>query len=113
MNRTLKTDNGKLLLYASATTAPKQRLRSVKTATETMAKQLKMGFEVVPQSRGSQIYVYYMQGTEEPVPIYCDEGKNGDLQEILGRLRNMMFVLSFHPKHTALKQVRGTIIKLS
>jgi hypothetical protein len=105
-----KNDSGKLMVYASTVSSPKQRLRSVSTATEKMAKQLNMDFEVVKQREGcGQIYVYYEQGGDEPIPIYCDEGKTGDLQEIHSRLRNMMFVLSFHPRHTALKQARKAL----
>jgi len=110
----LRNDTGKLVLCASNISAPKQRLQSVRVAAEETANQLKLGFAVVSQQRGfPQIYVYYEYGNEEPIPIYCDEGKTGDLQEIVARLRNMMYVLSFHPKHTALAQVRSSIMKLS
>lgn len=109
-----RNDSGNLLVYASNVSAPKQRLQSVRTATEKMAHQLNLGFKMVSQQRGcAQIYVYYEYGKDEPIPIYCDEGKTGDLQEIASRLKNMMFVLSFHPKHTALAQVRNSIMKLS
>jgi hypothetical protein len=79
-----------------------------------MARQLNLDFEMVPQQPGcGQIYVYYEYGNDEPIPIYCDEGKTGDLQEIVARLKNMIFVLSFHPRHTTLAQVRNSIMKLS
>jgi hypothetical protein len=35
------------------------------------------------------------------------------LEEISGKLRNMMFVLSFHPNHSALKEMRSELLKLS
>ena len=106
-----KNDSGKLMVYASTAFSSRQRLHSVRTAAEKMAKQLNLNFEMVPQHSGaSQIYVYYEQGEEEPIPIYCDEGKDGDLAEIQARLRNMMFVLSFHPKHAALRQARYTLL---
>ena len=109
-----KNDSGKLMVYASAASVPKQRLQSVKSATEKMAKQLNLDFEMVKQTqRNSPIYVYYECGGEEPVPIYCDEGKTGDLSEISAKIRNMMFVLSFHPRHTALKQARKALFTLS
>ncbi len=109
-----KNDSGKLMVYASTTASPKQRLQSVKTATEKMAKQLNMDFELVRQTKGSaSIYVYYENGNDEPIPIYCDEGKNGDLTEISSKLRNMMFVLSFHPRHAALKQARKALFAYS
>jgi hypothetical protein len=109
-----KSNPGKLMVYASKTSSPKRRLRSVTAATEKTAEQLNLDFEMVPQKRGcQQIYVYYGHGDDEPIPIYWDEGKKSGTQEIKARLRNMMFVLSFHPRHTALKQMRSTIMKLS
>lgn len=102
-----KNDLGKLTVHASQ---PNQRLQSVKTATEKMAKQLNLSFEMVKQQHGpGPIYVYYQCGEEEPIPIYCDEGKTGDSTEISSRIRSMMFVLSFHPQHSALKHARKAL----
>jgi hypothetical protein len=79
-----------------------------------MAKLLNLDFEVVSSRKSySPIYVYYENGEDEPVPIYCDEGKTYELQEICATLRNMMFVLSFHPKNAALRQAREAITRLS
>jgi len=101
------------MVYASAASAPRERLQSVRAATETTAKQLNFDFEIVKQQRDSPIYVYYEEGDQEPVPLYCDEGKTGDLKEIQAKLKSMMFVLSFHPKHTALKSARKVLFTLS
>lgn len=110
----LRNDTGKLVLYASHTSVSKQRLKSVRLATEKMANQLNLGFEMVPQQlHCTQIYVYYKRGKEEPIPLYCDKGKTGDLPEIAAQLRNMMYVLSFHPRHTALAPLRNSLMKLS
>jgi hypothetical protein len=92
----------------------KKRLASVRTATEKTAKLLNLEFEMVRfRNSFSQIYVYYENGDDEPIPLYCDKGKAGDLQEICATLRKMVFVLSFHPKHSALKQARSAIMRLS
>jgi len=110
-----KENNGKLMVYAS-TSAPRQkRLESVKTATQETAKRLNLDFKLVKlDTAGSPIYVYYEEtGCEEPIPLYCDEGKMSDLEGICSALRSMMFVLSFHPKHSALKSMRKEILKLS
>lgn len=103
-----KNGCGKLLVTASTDAPHKKRLQSVKMATEEMAKLIHLDVEI-KQSRKSYapIYVYYENGDDEPVPIYCDEGKTFELPEICTTLRNMMFVLSFHPKNSALKQVRN------
>jgi hypothetical protein len=109
-----KSDCGKLLVYASVDVPRKERLQSVRAATEKTAKLLNLGFEVVRFRKNfSQIYVYYENGDDEPIPIYSDEGKAYDLQEICATLRNMMFVLSFHPRHSALRQTRKEIMRLS
>ena len=109
-----RNNYGRLLLYASADAPQKKRLCSVRTATEETARLLNLDFEVIKFRKGfSQIYVYYENGDDEPVPIYCDEGKRYDPQEICKSLRSMMFVLSFHPKNSALRQMRRDIITLS
>lgn len=103
------------MVYASTGIPPRKRLESVRTAAQQTAKRLNLDFEVVKVDRAaSPIYVYYEESEDgEPIPLYCDEGKMSDLEEISSALRNMMFVLSFHPKHSALKQMREELLKLS
>jgi hypothetical protein len=110
----LNGQDGKLLVYASSFAPRESRLKPVSTAAEKMAKLLNVNMEVKRfRKRFTPIYVYYKNGDEEPIPIYCDNGNTMDTQEIYTMLRNMMFVLSFHPKHSALKQVRKDIIHFS
>ncbi len=105
---------GKLLVHASSGCSQKSRLHQVKKAAEKTARMLDMGYEVVSSNRiYSPIYVYYENGDDEPIPIYCDEGKEFELQEICATLKNMMFVLSFHPQNSALKRARPAIMRLS
>lgn len=110
-----KENNGKLMVYASNGSPQRKRLESVRTATRQTAKQLNLSFEMVKlNGASSPIYVYYEDdGADEPIPLYCDQGKISGLDEISSALRSMMFVLSFHPKHTALRQMRKEILKLS
>ena len=110
-----KENNGKLMVYASSGVPHRKRLESVRTAAQQTAKRLNLNFEMVKlNGAASPIYVYYEDdGDDEPIPLYCDEGKMSDLDEICSTLRGMMFVLSFHPKHTALRQMRKEILKLS
>jgi hypothetical protein len=106
-----RNNYGRLLVYASAAAPHKKRLQSVRSATEETAKLLNLEFGMVKFRPGfSQIYVYYENGCDEPIPIYCDEGKRFGLEEIRSRLRKMMFVLSFHPRHSALKRMRPELI---
>jgi hypothetical protein len=110
-----KENCGKLMVYTSSGVPGRKRLDSVKTAARATAQRLKLDFEMVKLDKaGSPIYVYYEEkGDEEPIPLYCDEGKRSDLEEISSALRNMMFVLSFHPKHSVLRQMRGELLKVS
>ncbi len=106
--------NGKLLVYASSFTSRGSRMKSVSMAAEKMARMLNLNVEVVTfREKFAPIYVYYKNGDEEPIPIYCNKGEKSDIQEICKALRNMMFVLSFHPKHSALKQMRKEIMRCS
>lgn len=106
---------GKLTVYASTCVPFRKRLNSVRTATQETAKRLNLDFEMVKLDRvDSPIYVYYKENADdESIPIYCDEGKKSDLDGISSALRSMIFVLSFHPKHSALQQIRNEILKLS
>jgi hypothetical protein len=109
-----KNDCGKLMVYTSTAAPHRKRLQSVKTAAEETAKGLKMGFEVVRFRKSfSQIYVYYENSGDEPIPIYCDGGKTNDIREIGAALKSMMFVLSFHPAHSALRHMRKGLMGFS
>ena len=110
----MENSNGKLLIYASSFTSHEKRLKSVSMAAEKMAKLLKLSFEIVTfGEKITPIYVYYKNGDEEPIPIYCDKGRKTNIQEVYTALRNMMFVLSFHPKHSTLRQIRNGIMQFS
>jgi hypothetical protein len=111
----LKRNSAKLMLYSSTGLLSKKRFESVRKAAKETARRLNLDFRMVQFDRvTAPIYVYYEEGDgEEPIPLYCDEGKMTDLEEISGALRNMMFVLSFHPKHTVLRQMRGELLKFS
>jgi hypothetical protein len=83
-------------------------------ATKRMAKVFNLNMEIVTfHEEFAPIYVYYKNGDEEPIPLYCNKGEKSGIQEICATLRNMMFVLSFHPKHSSLKQFRKEIMQLS
>jgi len=110
----LEESNGKLMIYASNSTCDKKRLKSVSVATEKMARLLKLNIEIVTlKEKIKPIYVYYKNGDEDPIPIYCSKDEKTDIEQVYSTLRNMMFVLSFHPKHSALKQIRKEIMQFS
>ena len=103
------------MVYTSNGNVQRKRLESVRTATQQTAKRLRLNFEIVKtHGTKSPIYVYYEDDAEEePIPLYCDEGKMSGQEEISSKLGKMIFVLSFHPKHTALRRLRSEILKLS
>ena len=103
------------MVYASSGVTFRKRLDSIRTAAKETAKRFNLDFEMVKLDKvGSPIYVYYEEcAGDEPIPLYCDEGKISDLEAISSALRSMMFVLSFHPKHSVLRQMRKEILKLS
>ena len=110
----LSGSTGKLMVYVSNFASCERRLEHVRVAVERMAKLLKLKFEVVTfNEKFTPIYVYYKNGEEEPIPLYCSNGKESSMQEIYVALRRMMFVLSFHPKFLALKQMRREIMQFS
>jgi len=106
--------NGRLLVYASSFASRGKRLKSVSIAAEKTAELLELDVKIITFSEDfAPIYVYYRNGAEEPIPIYCHKGGESDIQEICTALRNMMFVLSFHPKHSALKHICREVIRFS
>jgi hypothetical protein len=110
----LENSNGKLLVYASSFASRNERFKSVSQAVAKMAELLRVNCEVVMfRKKIVPIYVYYKNGDEEPIPIYWDKGEETNIQDISTTLRNMMFVLSFHPKHSALRQMRTAIMQFS
>jgi hypothetical protein len=110
----LENCNGKLFVYASSFMSRGRRLEPVRAATEKMAKRLKLDFEVKTfKKRFAPIYVYYANGDDEPIPIFCINEQQSDVDEICTSLRNMMFVLSFHPKHSALREIRSELMLFS
>jgi len=103
---------GELFVYASSFS--QKRLKPVSMAAEKMARLLKLNFEVKTLRKNfTPIYVYYKTGEEEPIPLYCSNNGQSRVEEVYATLRNMMFVLSFHPKHGALRRVRKEIMQFS
>ena len=108
----LECSGGKLFVFASSFSG--KRLKPVSAATEKMAKRLDLSFEIKTLRKSFRpIYVYYKMGDDEPIPLYCDTNSQSDVDEVYSALRNMMFVLSFHPKYQALRHIRKEITLFS
>ena len=112
MINALENSDGKLLIYASNFVSDEERLRPVSVAAQKMAELLKLNFEVVIfGEKLAPIYIYYKDGDEEPIPVYCNKGEKADVHQVYETLRNMMFVLSFHPRHSVLRRMRKEIMR--
>jgi hypothetical protein len=110
----LHPKTGRLVVYASKLTSGGNRLKLVSLAAEKVAALLNMQVEVkMFGDRFTSIYVYYKYGDEEPVPLYCNSAGELKVDDAYATLRRMMFVLSFHPKHSALRHAGQLIIRAS
>ncbi len=110
----LEANRGKLLVYVSSLEARKERLRAVSIAVKKTATMLNLGFKVVSlKGVKTPIYVYYEDGENEPIPLYCDKEMGNSAEQVCTALRSIMFVLSFHPKYSALRKIRREIIRFS
>ncbi|MCD6445549.1 hypothetical protein J7L49_02035 [Candidatus Bathyarchaeota archaeon] len=109
----MKKFNGKIIVYASTSTL-RRRINGISAATEKLAKKLGLKVEFITlREKFSSVYVYYKGCKGEAVPIYYNGNKQQTAEEIFEKLRNMIFVLSFHPKYSILKRKRKMIIQLS
>lgn len=102
------------MVYSSNEQTQIKKLEAIQLATKKTARMLNMDYKLIKfKENYSKIFVYYDNGIDDPIPLYCNKGKKEEPQEIFTSIRKMMFVLSFHPKHTALRNVRSSIMKLS
>lgn len=110
----LSNPEGKLLVYASTFSDYSRRLKSISSATEKIARMLNLNFKIVTfRKKFAPIYVYYKNGDQEAVPLYCAYEGEYDMNQVCRALRNMLFVLSFHPKYSALRNARKEIMQFS
>jgi hypothetical protein len=106
--------NGKLLVYASSFFSRGKHVEPVRVAAERVARQLRLGFEARTfDEKFGSVYVYYTNGDDEPVPIYRLSRGRSDVDGVCAALRNMMFVLSFHPRNSALREIREELMRFS
>ncbi len=101
-------NNGRFMIYASNTQSL-NRLRIVESAVAKVANSLNLETELSPRRKLLSIYVYYKSETGDEIPVYCDWGKSWKEEEVCRAIRNMMFVLSFHPCHSSLQTIRKEV----
>ncbi|MFP3984786.1 MAG: hypothetical protein ACLFU9_02290 [Candidatus Bathyarchaeia archaeon] len=101
-------NNGKFLIYSS-NTLNSERLKIVGSAVAKVADTLKLETEVSSRRKLLSIYVYYKNDAGDEIPVYSDWGKSWKEEDVYRAIRNMMFVLSFHPSHSSLRTIRKGI----
>jgi len=101
-------NNGKFMIYASNKPSL-ERLRIVGSAVAKVANSLKLETKVSPKRKLLSIYVYYKGDAGDEIPVYCDWGKNWNEEDVYRAIKNMMFVLSFHPRHSRLRAIRKEV----
>jgi hypothetical protein len=97
--------NGKFMIYASNTPST-ERLRVIGSAVTKVADSLNLETELSKKRKLLSIYVYYRSDAGDEIPVYCDWGKSWKEEDVYKAIRNMMFVLSFHPSHSSLRTMR-------
>ena len=102
-NHTLNQACGKLLLYTPSDEVHGNRSRSISEAAGKIADLLELPMEVQSMEEISPVYVYYRSGNDELIPLYWSRRDNPKRQDVFKKLRDMIYVLSFHPRHSALK----------
>ena len=101
-------NNGKITIYASQAPS-RERLRIVGSAVARIADSLNFETELSPKRKLLSIYVYYKSDAGDEIPLYCDWGKEWKEEDVYRAIRNMMFVLSFHPRHSSLRTIRREV----
>jgi hypothetical protein len=96
------------MIYASDAPSRK-RLKIVGSAVSRIADSLEVETELSGGKKLLSIYVYYRSDAGEEIPVYCDWGKSWEEDEVYQAIRNMMFVLSFHPRHLDLRSIRRKV----
>lgn len=81
-------------------------MKIVGSAVAKVAKALSLGVEVASTKKILSVYVYYRNENGEEIPVYCDWGKNWGEEDVYTAIRNIMFVLSFHPEYAGLQRIR-------
>lgn len=100
--------NGKFMIYASRKPSPR-RLKIVGSAVAKVADSLNLETELSSRKKLLSIYVYYKGDLGDEIPVYCDWGKSWEEEDVFRAIRNMMFVLSFHPRHSKLRAIRREV----
>lgn len=108
--------SGKILVYTSTHATEldhEKRFKIVSSVVARLAETLRLEMEIVPKNELLSIYVSYRNEQGEEIPMYLDWNKKWNERKVYNAIKSMMFVLSFHPKHSFLRVLRKDLMKLS
>jgi len=100
------SENGKFLVYAPPSSLRNERLKTISKAVVKIAEKLGAEVEITRRRDVLSIFVFYKNGGEEEIPVYCDWGKNWDEDDIYHSIRSVVYALSFHPRYSVLQKIR-------
>lgn len=100
------SNNGKFMVYTSPFSTRNGRLETVGRAVVKIAERLEADIEITQRRDVLSIFVYYENGGEEKIPVYCDWGKNWNEDDIYHAIRSVVYTLSFHPEYSVLQKIR-------
>lgn len=103
----LASEIGKFHIYTPVSLRYRRRLGIVSRAASKLANRLGLDVEVTKTHNVLSLYVFYLSGDEEEVPLYCDLGKDWDEQRIYDSMRSVVYALSLLPEYGDLQPARG------
>ena len=104
------SSNGKILIYAPNNSDGFDGVKSIESAASKIAKRLKLGLEVIQRADLNSVWVYFESCDGQLIPVYFNYWPDCREEEVYMKIRNMMFVLSFHPRFGGLRPIRREIM---
>jgi len=106
--------NGKILIYTpTGSNGNFDGVKNVENAANKIARRLKLKVETIQRTDLSSVWVYFESHDGQLIPVYFNYWSKCQEEEAYAKIRNMMFVLSFHPKFSDLKSIRKDVIRPS
>jgi len=104
------SSNGKILIYAPNNSSGFDVVKNIENAASKIAKRLKLGLEIIQRADLNSVWVYFESCDGQLIPVYFNYWPDCPEEEVYMKIRNMMFVLSFHPRFGGLRPIRREIM---
>ena len=107
------SSNGKILIYAPNNPGDFGGVKNIENAASKIAKRLKLGLEIIQRTDLNSVSVYFESCDGQLIPVYFNYWPDRPEEEVYMKIRNMIFVLSFHPRFDSLRPIRREIMEPS